>query len=893
MKLKKLMSTLLCASMVISAAPMYANAETTTAVKYQDGTYKRTVTVSPTEKHDFDAYDVEIEVVVEGGKITSVYIPDGTEIDGTNEAYMYKALDGTKRIVSVPDQIIEKQSADAIDVVSGATCSSEAIIEAAKSVLTEIAVPVDENTDDNTGDNTGDDAGDTTGDNTGDNAGDATGDNTGDNAGDIPGEQKEFSGYVMMNIPYSEFYSADVKNDVAVDAFSSATHAKVRTGALSGGSYHVDESGNEITGITFPVKVANLDTLSGLKRVTDADSISITTTNRGQTSTTTYTGVDALFENPTYSYYVLDEEPAFYKELTEREAGGFTFGPVVGQKTTLSDASASITTETTYGDYQINVRGITNYVEPGEDSVYGVILETAEGSSYGLRHLENIWRVSELAVSTGFTKNVHGCPTSSAHYEALMGQHINKITYYTEAGIYEIPADLYVPVKLGTSLSVEDGASGDGSVAYTLTEELPSDFQPEYAVKDLEISVEDGKVTYTGAKQGKYTLEIKDASGKYASVKADFVLTTDQVIAAYNEDSTAPALTAAEGIAQADFEAYLKAITTVSVNGTSYAATGRGSLAIIGADGKVQLAAANRGEDIFQFGNTYELTVKATGYSDVTFSFTYEKAEQTITLETEDTVTKTMGESSFSLGAKSSADAALTYESSNTDIVSVDENGLVTIKGEGTATITIKAAETESYKEAEKQITVTVEPKKIPEKKTQTITAKSVNKVYGEKAFNLGAKSSGKTKLTYKSSNTKVVTVDKNGKVTIKGCGQATITIKASETEKYKAAEKKITVKVAPKKAVVSKVESSKKNTLKVTWKKDSQATGYEIQYSTSKTFKSGVKTKSFTKNSTVTTTVSKLTAKKTYYVRVRSYKTANGKKLYGEYSAVKSVKVK
>lgn len=59
------------------------------------------------------------------------------------------------------------------------------------------------------------------------------------------------SQYVLMNIPYAAFYQAEVKNDVPVDAFTSATLNKTRTPSLSGGSYHVNADGSDITGITF------------------------------------------------------------------------------------------------------------------------------------------------------------------------------------------------------------------------------------------------------------------------------------------------------------------------------------------------------------------------------------------------------------------------------------------------------------------------------------------------------------------------------------------------------------------------------------------------------------------------------------------------------------------
>lgn len=87
---------------------------------------------------------------------------------------------------------------------------------------------------------------------------------------------------------------------------------------------------------------------------------------------------------------------------------------------------------------------------------------------------------------------------------------------------------------------------------------------------------------------------------------------------------------------------------------------------------------------------------------------------------------------------------------------------------------------------------------KEPQKQTITVAKSSYTKKTGDKAFKLNAKA--KTALTYSSSNKKVATVDKNGKVTIKGTGSATITIKAAATDKYQGASKKITIKVTGKK---------------------------------------------------------------------------------------------
>ena len=109
--------------------------------------------------------------------------------------------------------------------------------------------------------------------------------------------------YVLMNIPYAAFYKAETTNNtVDVDAFTSATMNKTRTKSLAGGSYHEKADGSSIDGITYAVKVDPSVDLSKYKEVKDSDSVEITVTNRGQTTTTTLTGKDTLFENASYAY---------------------------------------------------------------------------------------------------------------------------------------------------------------------------------------------------------------------------------------------------------------------------------------------------------------------------------------------------------------------------------------------------------------------------------------------------------------------------------------------------------------------------------------------------------------------------------------------------------------
>lgn len=95
-----------------------------------------------------------------------------------------------------------------------------------------------------------------------------------------------------------------------------------------------------------------------------------------------------------------------------------------------------------------------------------------------------------------------------------------------------------------------------------------------------------------------------------------------------------------------------------------------------------------------------------------------------------------------------------------------------------------------------------------------------------------------------------------------------------------------------PKKTSIKKLSKGKKK-FTVTWAKVSGVKGYQIQYSSDKKFKKNNKSVTVTKQKTTKATVKKLKSKKKYYVRVRTYKTVNGKKIYSSWSKVKSVKTK
>lgn len=455
---------------------------------------------------------------------------------------------------------------------------------------------------------------------------------------------KEQDIYVLMNIPYADFYKAELnKNDVKVDVTTSATKAKTRS-TLANGSYHADNTGEHISGITYPVKIKAGTDLSKLTKITDASKVSITVNMKGKETTTEYKGKDALFESADYSYYELGTTaPAYYKELTVNENGSYSFGKTTAtEKTVKGAAIEKFKTSSKYGDYQLNLnfdKVADSDQISGNTKVLAAVITTTDGTQYGLRHVENIWKGTEFAWGTGFTTQSHGCPISGEHYASMMGKTIDAVTYYTENGVVKYDIDnTYVPYKFDTSaFKVENADVTSGSAKVTVPT-LPEAYDAEYAVEGLtNVSVENGTLKYnaTGVKPGQYTLNVTDKSSKYVPFSTSFTLTTDNVVAVYNNNVKAPALVAAKDVQADDFANFVKNIQKVSVNGKEYAASGKGSVKLINEDGTLVTTA-----DALKAEGTYNIVVTATGYNK-TLEFTYTNKSDTTATKSSDATTAT------------------------------------------------------------------------------------------------------------------------------------------------------------------------------------------------------------------------------------------------------------
>ena len=148
---------------------------------------------------------------------------------------------------------------------------------------------------------------------------------------------------------------------------------------------------------------------------------------------------------------------------------------------------------------------------------------------------------------------------------------------------------------------------------------------------------------------------------------------------------------------------------------------------------------------------------------------------------------------SVKLKATATKGAKLTYKSSNKSVATVSSKGVVTGKKPGSVKITVTAKKSK-YKTVKKTVTVKIV------KGSQTITASNQSLVIGQNK-KIGA--TAKTKLSYKSSNSKVVTVSKSGSLKATGIGTAKITITATGNGSYKKASRTITVTVTKKNETV------------------------------------------------------------------------------------------
>ena len=663
--------------------------------------------------------------------------------------------------------------------------------------------------------------------------------------------------YVMMNIPYADFYASDEAIDTTtIDIVSSATASKwaSRTGTYYETCSYDESTGTEcelgclnpggghILGVTYLVKLGTaVDSLDDVSTafeeaaVTTSDAIATAgdyayyavvagtdfaaTADDGTAGAAYYVEIEATSSGPSgLTTHSASEGSTLSTQApggTIEESYTYSLSEVMDYATQeaavateLLDTDYTVETSTTYGDYQIDFGTDVEYevTDSFANTIYGATVYTTDGTGYALRQLENLWATSKhgMEFSWAFTEGYvqkNSNYMAYEHYVSMMGKSIESVTVYTSGGVYSISfgsaADdgttaaetLFVQtIYDADDFAVADGLTSDASVAVTLPAALPDDIEAVYSVEGWDTTtVSDGQLAIpSGTLPGTYTLTLSDASGAYVAAEASFTLSTEQVVVTVElADDGTLSLVAASGASEEDLANYLANISSVSVDGTSYSASGRNATTIVNSDGSIALDAtvsSGQGQDatssaLFAESGIYTLVISADGYADVTLEVTVEvtTAEETAEDGTTTTTTSVIATAAAVNGVDVNADAEAGEGTSGTE---ASGSGSKAAKKANTAKIAAKK-------------TVKVKYKKL-KKKAQVVKAITVKKAKG--------------KVTYKKlkGSSKKLSVTKTGKIKVKkGTKKGTYKIKVKVTAKgnssYAAKSKTVTIKVKVK----------------------------------------------------------------------------------------------
>ena len=174
-------------------------------------------------------------------------------------------------------------------------------------------------------------------------------------------------------------------------------------------------------------------------------------------------------------------------------------------------------------------------------------------------------------------------------------------------------------------------------------------------------------------------------------------------------------------------------------------------------------------------------------------------------------------------------------------------------------------------------------------KAQQTITVKKTTVTFTSAKVTLGADAAGK--ISFVSAN-KTIAIPSGSKLKLKKAGVVAITVKAAATKNYKAATKKITLRILPSQAVISSRKNLKGGKVQLKVKSSCIPDGYQIQYTRTGTFDSNASIKEISGGKTKTVKLSGLTLKTTWKFRVRCWKVIDGRRVYGKWSPAKTLKL-
>ena len=460
-KRREFLTKALAGAMVVAmtAGTMPVSALAASSVtKTKDGTYTGTATVVADEDEDFTNYPISVDVTVADGKITDVAFSEENQfyVDGADSTEIKKNKKlSTEAMTELKDKIIAQNGTTGVDAKSGATCTSKAILTAVDSAINEAPEAVKVK-------------------------------------------------YVTMNVPYTDFYAAYNLTDKAVwqvenglDAVSTATTNKFKgTTGLAKGTYN---NGKYIMGVTMAVAVPE-ETYEALK-------------------------AENLTANDNYYMTDLDTAPAAFSTMTVNADGTYSFSKlqeasVSGNYITVGELDLNAG----YGDYQVTLDGLgtDGTLKTGENettpyTLYGAILNTTEGKTYGMTCLENLWLGTkrpnvEIAWSIKEgqgLKRGHGAGDEFYQFSDMNGATLKSITLITDLGTIEVPCGengLELTKYYAGDLSNLQYAIDNDSTELSISG-IPSDLE------NVKISVSGGLETNAEIKDGKVTLSKAPEAG--------------------------------------------------------------------------------------------------------------------------------------------------------------------------------------------------------------------------------------------------------------------------------------------------------------------------------------------------------------------------------------------
>lgn len=436
--------------------------------------------------------------------------------------------------------------------------------------------------------------------------------------------------YGTLNLSYADFYYGELNNiepetnaekgqydteNAAVaagyeeegmyDAVTSATTQKSKS--FESSFYEEVDTGVNILG------VANVNVAISKALYEDAQ-------NAIAAGTTCKNSLLDFVNNMTLS----EQEPVEYKVINSDG----TLSKTIGNTVTTDDVTASLTSISVWGNYQVDFEGL----ELDAATVQGAILETSDGVLYGLEHEDNLWlNTSELSVAVVPFKEPHGNDVAYQRFADLPGKTITKITYLVaNADDIEIHTNLFCHQLL----TEEYGISGDEKVTYSkegtkISASLTVPEDSAYALTKIAYGkspVDISAVTYEDHTltlpadfvPGSYKISFEDAvySGLSLTVLVDSGLSESDI----SFDGETIQIAGDTGLTAAE---YIANLSSVTVNGEAVSGKGLSSI-LFTEDGKINLEAQTAKDDakvdIFPAGGTYEVSLESTGFPAITFT---------------------------------------------------------------------------------------------------------------------------------------------------------------------------------------------------------------------------------------------------------------------------------